>query len=225
MFNSDTDRHVRLSITRFFAANGFAPTSYEIATINGLKNSEVEAAFERLEKHDQLLLSANGNTLRAAHPYSAVPTAYWVETGERGWWANCAFCALGVAVIAGSPARIHARIGAMSEPVTLFTSDRWISDKALCLHIPLPIRCWHDDIDFTCSNVHFFKDVKGIDKWSGMNSLPRGVGVSLEDAWVLARTWYENYLDDDWSPHSAQRLRDIFDTCGLTGEFWEVLSR
>jgi hypothetical protein len=30
------------------------------------------------------------------HPFAMTPTAFWVSADDRGWWANCAWCSLGI---------------------------------------------------------------------------------------------------------------------------------
>ncbi len=222
MEESEIDRRARLSITRYFASNGTAPSIRDIAEEQGIDPAETAEAFARLAADDHILLCRDSTTIWAAHPFSAVPTAYWVETDDNGWWANCAFCALGVATIAATPARIHTRLGAMSESVTLQTSEDRISHGDFRLHIPLPVRHWHDDIAYTCSHVHLYRAAEDIDAMSEARGLPRGRHVALTDAWRLARAWYAIYLDDDWAPHSASSLGRLFESCGLTGEFWSM---
>jgi hypothetical protein len=46
--------------------------------------------------------------------------------------------------------------------------------------------------------------------------------VDLETAWRLARPWYGDRLDHGWRPKSAQRMRELFDGAGLSGDFWAV---
>lgn len=221
MNGGDFDRRTRLSITRFFESKGYAPTIDDIALMGNSSCSEIRDSFRRLECQHQISLCPSATHIRAAHPYSALPTAYWVESGHKGWWANCAFCALGVAVIAGKSARVLARLGAMNEAVTFHINDQHITPDSFRLHIPLPIREWHDDIGYTCANVHIFRNSGDIDHWAKTKRLPRGRDVSLADAWRLANTWYEKYLDDDWQPHTPETLRNILGDCGLQGAFWE----
>jgi hypothetical protein len=45
--------------------------------------------------------------------------------------------------------------------------------------------------------------------------------VSTTTLWALARHWYANRLAPDWSRRSAQETRELFETLGLVGEFWE----
>jgi hypothetical protein len=40
--------------------------------------------------------------------------------------------------------------------------------------------------------------------------------------WKLSRPWYADRLDHDWQPKTPQRIRELFESAGLTGEFWAV---
>jgi hypothetical protein len=50
--------------------------------------------------------------------------------------------------------------------------------------------------------------------------MPRGGIVTLEQAWALARIWYEDRLDPDWRRRSPGEVRAVFASIGLEGEFW-----
>ena len=38
----------------------------------------------------------------------------------------------------------------------------------------------------------------------------------------LARRWYGNRLDDDWSPRPPEASQAILDDLGLAGPFWRL---
>ena len=58
---------------------------------------EVREAYERLHDAHAIVLDAESRDVWMAHPFSAVPTEYRVEIGERSWFANCVWDALGSA--------------------------------------------------------------------------------------------------------------------------------
>jgi hypothetical protein len=46
------------------------------------------------------------------------PTSFWVSADDgRGWWANCAWCALGVAAALRRDVTVSARDGAEGDPL------------------------------------------------------------------------------------------------------------
>jgi len=46
--------------------------------------------------------------------------------------------------------------------------------------------------------------------------------VSIEQVWRLARPWYADRLDKDWSPRSPAAIEQMLSGAGLTGDFWRV---
>lgn len=59
------------------------------------------------------------------HPFSLSPTATWVQADQRGWWAPCIWCALGVAALVGQDVVVHCRIGAETEDRPKSSLGRW----------------------------------------------------------------------------------------------------
>src|ERR1700733_10276600 len=80
---------------RRFVELGRAPAVDEVATSTGLSAERVRAGWRRLHDEHALVLH-QGDELRMANPFSAVPTAYRVNAGGRWWYANCAWDAIGI---------------------------------------------------------------------------------------------------------------------------------
>jgi hypothetical protein len=59
-----------------------------------------------------------------------------------------------------------------------------------------------------------------VERWCEKQGLPRGGILTLEQAWALARIWYEDRLDPDWRRRSPGEVRAVFASIGLEGEFW-----
>src|SRR4051794_3614589 len=90
------DLRLRKLTYELFVERGRAPTADEVATAVGLTRAEVRSGWRRLHDVHALVLNAAATEIRMANPFSAVPTAYRVYAGERWWYANCAWDALGV---------------------------------------------------------------------------------------------------------------------------------
>lgn len=215
------DVRVRYLINRFFVEEGFAPVAQDVARLNECPTRHVAASMKRLEAADLLTFFPGTNRIWAAHPFSSVPSSYWIESGGKGWWGNCGFCALGIAAMQPAESVIYSRLGAQREAIEVHTSDQGISPGDLLLHIPLPIAHWHDCLPYTCSNVHYFDSEEHITRWAEEKYLPRGQAVTLENAWALAQAWYGNYLAPDWSPRSELETNVLLERCGLTDSFWQ----
>ena len=81
---------------------------------------------------------------------------------------------------------------------------------------------WHDNIIYTCSNVHYFRSEDDIDSWCRRHAIPRGEALTLEKAWELARGWYGNYLSENWQPRDAAQTNALLSGCGFRSEFWRL---
>ena len=43
-----------------------------------------------------VILEPNSTRIWSLHPFAMMPTAHWVSSAGRGWWANCAWCCLAI---------------------------------------------------------------------------------------------------------------------------------
>jgi hypothetical protein len=80
-----------------------------------------------------------------AHPFSGVPTAFRVEAGDRIYWANCSWDALGIPAALHADARIEAPIGD-SESMRFAIEAGQVKGWHGVVHFPLPFRHWYDDL-------------------------------------------------------------------------------
>jgi len=97
--NDETfDKHVRLHIYNHFVQKGIAPTMVETAEALSRSLLEVQVAYQRLADGRALVLQGSDEILMAG-PFSAVPTSFQVEVGNRSWWGNCIWDALGIPAI------------------------------------------------------------------------------------------------------------------------------
>jgi hypothetical protein len=49
-----------------------------------------------------------------------------------------------------------------------------------------------------------------------------GAILSLEQQWHLARVWYADRLSPDWHRRTPAEAQSVFDSLGLTGDFWRM---
>jgi hypothetical protein len=53
--------------------------------------------------------------------------------------------------------------------------------------------------------------------------MSRGAVVTLEQAWELAKLWYEDRLDPGWRRRTPVEATAAFALIGLSGDFWKVV--
>ncbi len=90
---------VRIEINRYIFNNGFAPGTLELANVLRSTESEVETGLKQLADNHALVLHPNSFNIWVAHPFALFPTLFWVESANKKWWGNCAWCSLGIAAM------------------------------------------------------------------------------------------------------------------------------
>ena len=74
-----------------------------------------------------------------------MPTAFRVEAGDRAYWANCAWDALGIPAALHADARIEAPLGTASRSGSRIEAEL-VQSRDGVVHFPLPFRRWYDDL-------------------------------------------------------------------------------
>jgi hypothetical protein len=135
------DIELRNRIYAWFAEHGEAPLPEEV--------DADEAALRRLHDAHALVLEPGGTEIRMLNPFSAVPTAYRVETDGRSWFGNCVWDAFGIPAALGVDGRISTMCPDCGEALEVEVVDRRPRPADLVAHILLPARRWWEDIVFT----------------------------------------------------------------------------
>ena len=149
MTTDDLDREVRLSVYRHFARTGQAPSPGDTSGDVGVDQAVIGDSLERLDANHVLVLQPATRQLWMAMPFSATPTQFRVTSGDRAWWANCAWDALGISAMLQIPAEIRTSCTDCGDPVTVRTTGRALSDPSGVVHFAVPAAAWWDDIGFT----------------------------------------------------------------------------
>jgi hypothetical protein len=148
-----------------------------------------------------------------------------VARGERGWWAPCLWCALGIAVLVGGAVVIHARIGGEAEAVRIPVEDGVPRSDGLWAHFPEPPRVAWANVHHYCARLLPFRSPADVSAWGERHGLPVGQAVPLAQLADLARRWYGRHAAPDWHKPTVAEAADLFRAAGLTGEFWQLEAR
>jgi hypothetical protein len=132
-----------------FVELGRAPGAAEVADRAGVPIAEVIAAWGRLHEQHAIVLDTDGETLRMANPFSAVPTPYRVNADGRWWFANCAWDAFGICAALHGDGRIETACPDCREALAVEVRDGRPDDESLLFHCLVPAARWWDDIVFT----------------------------------------------------------------------------
>ena len=111
------DSRVHHQVLTSIVSRGFAPDPGELASLLDCSREVVLESFERLVFNHGLVLHPDRTAVWIAHPFSLSPTAVWVRRENRGWWAPCLWCALGIVELIGGSGSIRNRIGGEDQDV------------------------------------------------------------------------------------------------------------
>jgi hypothetical protein len=145
----DIEWVVRAEVYRHFASTGQGPSNVELARAVGISSRAVEEALRHLEDGHHLALFPDRHEVWMAHPFSAVPTDFPVDTAERRYWANCAWDALGIPAILGVDGWTEARCAATGERIAFGVRGGQARGGPGVIHMVVPPREAWDDIGFT----------------------------------------------------------------------------
>jgi DNA-binding transcriptional MocR family regulator len=146
----DFDTTVKMSIYGTIAETTRPPSAMEVADALGATVGDVQAAFERLHQR-RLLVPEPGDPgrIRMAPPFSGIETPFRVVVGEKVYYANCAWDALGVPAALHEEATIEASDGHNGEPIILYVRDGKPLAEPCAIHFAVPAALWWRDIVYT----------------------------------------------------------------------------
>jgi hypothetical protein len=146
---TELDRAVRLSVYRHFIDHAGAPSHADLATQLKVSVSSVQESLLRLETERALALTPSTNNIWMAHPFSAVPTAYPVQTATHTYWANCAWDALAIPALLGVDSETTTVCPDCAEPITLRVRDKRLGHIEAVVHYVVPPRRFWENVGFT----------------------------------------------------------------------------
>jgi hypothetical protein len=136
------DLELRNATYARFVELGRAPDPEELGS-----PTEVVEGWRRL--HDACALVLDGDAIRMANPFSAVPTPFLVEAAGRTWYANCAWDAFGICAALHADGRIETACADCGERLEIEVRDGQPDDTSLLFHCLVPASHWWDDIVYT----------------------------------------------------------------------------
>jgi len=141
---------VKLRLYQTIAETARAPDAEELARALNSSVARVEEAFETLSGKRLLVLEPGTTSrIRMAPPFSAVETPFHVRVGEKDYYANCVWDALGIPAALHSDARVFASDGHTGEPLDLEVRRGNPVPRPCAIHFAVPPARWWDDIIYT----------------------------------------------------------------------------
>lgn len=222
MSNTGLDAQVHHVLIDKVRRDGYAPNRFEVAEAIARPIEDVEASLRRLERSHSLTLHPHVCEPWLVHPFSLSPSSTWVHEGDRGWWAPCIWCGLGVAALVGHDVTIHTRIGGESEDVDIRVVDGHVVDKDLWVHFSIRPQVAWENVHHHCACLLPFRNVADAHRWSERHRLLFGEVVPIETVNSLAREWYGRHCEPNWRKVDVVEAAAIFKKVGLNSPFWAL---
>jgi Alkylmercury lyase len=142
------DSRLRLFVYHYMIRTGRCPTVAGMA--KSLKSSAktVLSSLSRLSESHAFMQQGNGELWRVA-PFSAIPTPFPVTIGNRSWFGNCIWDALGIPAMLGKDARIDASCGCCNLAMPVEIREGKLVPTRGIIHIAVPACEWYKDVAFT----------------------------------------------------------------------------
>ena len=146
----DFDTTVKLKIYSTIAEQARVPGAVGVAQALDAPIEEVLAAFDRLHQQ-RLLVPEPGDPLRIrmAPPFSGVETSFPVRVGDKKYFANCIWDALGIPAALHADAVIEAADGYNGEAITIEVRESMPVPQECVIHFAVPAARWWQDIAYT----------------------------------------------------------------------------
>ncbi len=145
----DFDTSVKTAIYEWIARTTRPPTVSEAAEVVEAAPGEVREAYQRLFRNRVLFLEPDGETIRMAPPFSGVPTPHRVRVGNRDYFANCSWDALGIPAALHQEADVFSRCEETLEPIWLRVRRHGPEPEPVVAHFAVPAAKWWADLVYT----------------------------------------------------------------------------
>jgi hypothetical protein len=183
---------------------------------------ETERGLHSLHEMRGVILMPGSSTVWSLHLFAFLPTRFRVTAGQGGWWANCAWCSLGIAATLATGVTIRTGDGAEGDELEFSVAGGTSSRPDLPMHFPYPPARWWDNPYCPCGNILLFSSQDKIDGWCARHGRPKGSVLDMATAIGLAQRWFGDYASPEWRRKSPQDASRIFDELGLDRAFWKL---
>jgi hypothetical protein len=81
------DAALHFHIVQGLLKDGSPPSEPNLSRLAAVEPAAVRAGLQRIEADHGIVCHPGTSTPWVVHPFSLTPTATWVHSGKRGWWA------------------------------------------------------------------------------------------------------------------------------------------
>lgn len=147
--DAEIDVEVRRLVYDRFIIQASAVPRDEIARELELTEQQVATSLRRLAEAHMLVLQPVSGQVLMANPFSAVPTAFRVVSGEKRWWGNCIWDALGILAMTGRDGAVQTSCPDCGEALRCAVAGGELVEAEGVVHFAVPANRWWEDIVYT----------------------------------------------------------------------------
>jgi hypothetical protein len=222
MSTADSPERLHYLLIRHIITTGHAPTIERLADLAELSEERTKGVLRTLANIHGVILVPNSLRIWSLHPFALNPTAFWVTAATGSWWANCAWCSLGIGTALKQDVTIATSDGGEGNALE-FTIERGQTRRTdLLMNFPCPPEHWWDNPFAPCANILFFSSEACIESWRLRHGHPRGSFLPIDVAIRLAELWFGDYASSDWVRKTPEQANEIFSDLGLDRSFWKL---
>lgn len=219
-------RRIRDLVYTTFAEEGRSPSVAELARLTGNAPERVRGLLRDLADAHALVLNADGDAVRMAHPFTAAPMAFVLTPldghDDRRWWGGCAWDSFGISAALGVDVRIDTACPQCAAAITLEAGPSTAPPEELAIRFPRPAAEWWDDVVGTCTLIRMFCSREHAEQWAALHAPDTGYIANARTIWDLARPWYGDRIAPDFEPHTRAYNQALLNERGLDGDFWRL---
>ena len=138
---------LRALVYELTTTTGRIPLIADLTHVLGASVSTVRTLLRQLARDHVLVLQPGSDEILMAMPFSAVPTAFEVETERFRTYGNCVWDAIGIGSMLGETVRVRTSCPCCSVSIVIDT-DRLPDDGSIA-HFAVPPARWWDNVAFT----------------------------------------------------------------------------
>lgn len=218
----DQTENLRTTVLDFFVREHRSPSVDELSKLTRSSERDVRAGLVSLADQHAMAVHPRTGEIRMAHPFSAVPSHFRVDSAGGSWWPNCAWCGLGILAMLRKSGTVLSVCATCERPFAWTVHDGRIQHSEEVVHVALPAWEWWIDVSRTCGTILGFCSDAEVEEWCAARNRKRGSTVRPDQLWHLSQLWYGDRLLPSWrkTPDSAAA---IFKTVGLDPAFWTLV--
>jgi hypothetical protein len=145
------DTELRVFIYEFIFARGRPPKASEIAERFSISEDDAKGLLRATKIGKTLLVDDAAGEIWMAGPFASQPSGHEVRGARLTWWANCAWDALAIGILAAENVTIRSSNCGTggSRAITIVSPPQSPPESDAVVHFLVPARQWYDDIGYT----------------------------------------------------------------------------